>query len=99
MKLKWDDIWMKLACDIASRSNDPRLKVGGVIVTSDNESVLSIGYNGDEKGGKSLLQKHTVHGVCVIRPIISICVGEHSKIGSSTACGAVLQKQIWKTLI
>lgn len=53
MKRKWDDIWMNLAHDIATRSNDPRLKVGAVIVTSNNESVLSIGYNGDEKGGKN----------------------------------------------
>src|SRR5690349_21236671 len=53
VKLAWDNIWMELAQNIASRSNDPRLKVGCVIVTSDNESVLSIGYNGDEKGGKN----------------------------------------------
>lgn len=51
MKMLWDDIWMRLAHDIASRSHDPRLKVGAVIVSEDNESVLAIGYNGDEKGG------------------------------------------------
>ena len=50
-KSYWDDIWMRLANDIATRSNDPRLKVGAVIVTEDNETVLAIGYNGDEKGG------------------------------------------------
>jgi dCMP deaminase len=53
MKLGWNDIWMRLAHDIASRSNDPRLKVGCVIVTSDNETVLSLGYNGDEIGGNN----------------------------------------------
>lgn len=53
IKLSWDQIWMELAHNISSRSNDPRMKVGTVIVTSDNESVLSIGYNGDEKGGKN----------------------------------------------
>ena len=42
---------MGLAFDISTRSRDPRLKVGAVIVTDDNESVLAIGYNGDEKGG------------------------------------------------
>jgi len=51
IKLHWDDIWMGLAFDISTRSRDPRLKVGAVIVTDDNESVLAIGYNGDEKGG------------------------------------------------
>ena len=50
-KFSWDDIWMRLAVDISSRSNDPRLKVGAVIVTENNESVLALGYNGDEKGG------------------------------------------------
>lgn len=50
-KLHWDDIWMRLAHDISTRSCDPRLRVGCVVVTSDNESVLAIGYNGDEKGG------------------------------------------------
>jgi dCMP deaminase len=50
-KSYWDDIWMRLANDISTRSGDPRLQVGAVIVTEDNESVLAIGYNGDEKGG------------------------------------------------
>lgn len=51
MKPAWDKIWMELAKTIAQRSNDPKFKVGAVVVTQDNESVLSIGYNGDEKGG------------------------------------------------
>ena len=50
-KMLWDDIWMQLAYSISTRSNDPRLKVGAVIVTEDNETVLAAGYNGDEKGG------------------------------------------------
>lgn len=53
MKIKWDDIWATLAKNVAQRSNDPKTKVGAVIVTQDNESVLSIGYNGDEKGGNN----------------------------------------------
>lgn len=58
VKLGWDEIWMSLAHNIATRSNDQRLKVGAVIVTSNNESVLSIGYNGDEKGGKNCPDSH-----------------------------------------
>jgi dCMP deaminase len=42
---------MDLALSISKKSKDPKTKVGAVIVTLDNESVLSIGYNGDEKGG------------------------------------------------
>lgn len=53
-KMPWDDIWMNLAHYISSRSNDPRMRVGAVIVTDNNESVLAIGYNGDEKGGNNI---------------------------------------------
>lgn len=49
----WDAIWMTLATNVSMRSYDPKLKVGAVCVTRDNESVLSIGYNGDEKGGEN----------------------------------------------
>lgn len=34
----------------ASRSEDPRLKVGAIITTSDMRRVLSFGYNGLAKG-------------------------------------------------
>lgn len=47
---EWDDIWMTLAKNIADKkSKDLRLQVGCVIITQDNENVLSLGYNGDEK--------------------------------------------------
>ena len=42
MRLSWNEIWMGLVEDIATKSHDPRLKVAAVIVTSDNETVLSI---------------------------------------------------------
>jgi dCMP deaminase len=44
---------MGLTIHIADRSRDPRLKVGSVIVTEDNTTVLAIGYNGDEQGGNN----------------------------------------------
>ena len=47
----WDEIWMDFAKNIARRSPDPNFKVGCCIVTQDNHQVLSIGYNGDHKGG------------------------------------------------
>ena len=49
----WDNIWMKFAHDIAQRSPDPKHKVGAVIVNEENTQVLSIGYNGDQKGGSN----------------------------------------------
>jgi dCMP deaminase len=48
---EWDQIWMEFAHTISKRSVDPRLRVGAVIATQDNTQVLSIGYNGDQKGG------------------------------------------------
>lgn len=47
----WDQIWLDVAKTISQRSYDPRLKVGAIIVSEDNTSVLSIGYNGNYRGG------------------------------------------------
>jgi len=47
----WDEVWMEMARLISRRSYDPRHQVGAVVVTSDNTQVLSIGYNGNYKGG------------------------------------------------
>lgn len=51
---KWDEIWMSLAHHVSQRSPDKRLKVGCVVVTDDNSSVLSLGYNGDQHGGSHI---------------------------------------------
>ena len=42
---------MDFAHSIAERSCDTKYKVGAIIVNSENTQVLSIGYNGDQKGG------------------------------------------------
>ena len=47
----WDSIWADFARSISRRSFDPKHKVGAVIVNCENTQVLSIGYNGDQKGG------------------------------------------------
>lgn len=47
----WHQSWMDIAKVIAERSYDPRLKVGAIIVSSDNTQMLSVGYNGNYKGG------------------------------------------------
>ena len=51
MRPSWDEIWIEFAENISRRSVDPKHKVGSVIVNSENTQVLSIGYNGDQKGG------------------------------------------------
>jgi len=47
----WDKVWMKTAHTIASRSIDPRHKVGAVIESNDNTQILALGYNGGYTGG------------------------------------------------
>ena len=42
---------MSIAKVVAQRSYDPRLKVGSIVVSADNTQMLSIGYNGNYKGG------------------------------------------------
>ena len=49
----WDELWMNFAHSIAKRSCDSKYQVGAVIVNSENTQVLSIGYNGDQKGGSN----------------------------------------------
>jgi dCMP deaminase len=47
----WSETWMDVANVISGRSYDPRLKVGAIVVAEDNTQMLSMGYNGNYKGG------------------------------------------------
>jgi dCMP deaminase len=47
----WPETWMSVARAMAKRSYDPRLQVGAIIVSDDNTRMLSVGYNGNYKGG------------------------------------------------
>ena len=47
----WDTIWMEMAHSISRRSYDPNYKVGAIVVSADNTSVLALGYNGNYAGG------------------------------------------------
>lgn len=51
MRPLWPQTWMSVAHTIAERSYDPRMKVGAIIVSDDNTQVLSVGYNGNYRGG------------------------------------------------
>jgi len=42
---------MSIAKTVAERSYDPRLKVGAIVVSDDNTRLLSLGYNGNYRGG------------------------------------------------
>ena len=47
----WHETWMKIAWNISDRSYDPRLKVGAIVVSDDNTRLLSLGFNGNYRGG------------------------------------------------
>lgn len=47
----WHKTWMMTAKLIAARSYDDKLKVGTIIVSEDNTSVLAVGFNGNYAGG------------------------------------------------
>lgn len=49
-RLTFEEIYMRLCFDLASRSTCKRLKVGAVIVSVDYSHVYGIGYNGNAAG-------------------------------------------------
>ena len=51
MRPTWPETWMAIAQHISQRSYDEQLKVGAIIVSDDNTRLLSLGYNGNYKGG------------------------------------------------
>jgi dCMP deaminase len=51
LRKSWTETWMNITNTISDRSYDPRLKVGAIIVSEDNARMLSMGYNGNYKGG------------------------------------------------
>lgn len=53
---------MEMARLIARRSYDPRHQVGAVVVTPDNTQVLSLGYNGNYKGGPNEVESEVPGG-------------------------------------
>jgi len=49
----WDTIWMDFASALALRSTCSRSSVGCVVVSTDNSTVLGLGYNGGPRGGNN----------------------------------------------
>ena len=50
-RITWPETWMQVARTMSERSYDPRLRVGAIVVSADNTQMLSVGYNGNYKGG------------------------------------------------
>lgn len=49
-RISFQEIYMKLAFDLAKRSTCTRMNVGAVIVSEDFSRVFGIGYNGNAAG-------------------------------------------------
>src|ERR1700737_3882659 len=49
-RIPLEEVYMRMAEELAKRSTCLRLQVGSVITTSDLTQVLGIGYNGNAKG-------------------------------------------------
>ena len=47
----WHQTWLDIAAAVARRSYDPKWKVGAIIVSEDNTTMLALGYNGNYPGG------------------------------------------------
>src|SRR5207245_5241121 len=49
-RIPLEEVYMRMAEELAKRSTCARLQVGSVITTGDLTQVLGIGYNGNAKG-------------------------------------------------
>lgn len=55
---KWEKRFIGLAKNVSEWSRDPSTKVGAVITTNDNR-ILSLGYNGFPRGVKDLPERYS----------------------------------------
>lgn len=70
MRPRFEEIFMRLATDLAKRATCQRLQVGCVITSEDFTTVYSIGYNGNAHGFPNQCDQDTpqlcgcIHGEC-----------------------------------
>jgi len=57
----WDDLYLEMVYLVASKSEDPRCHIGAVIVSENNE-LISIGYNGLPRGVRHTPDKNIKPG-------------------------------------
>lgn len=57
----WDDLYLEMVYLVASKSEDPRCHIGAVIVSENNE-LISIGYNGLPRGVRHTQDKNIKPG-------------------------------------
>lgn len=96
--ISWDEYFMGIAVLSSLRSKDPSTKVGAVIVSEDNK-VVSIGYNGmpanldetqlywDKRGGEGLESKY-----------LYVCHAEFNAILNTQVGGSLKNARVYVTL-
>lgn len=75
----FDDIYMRLALMFASRSTCNRLQVGSVVTNADGTMVLSVGYNGNYKGGSNCCDREDVGNCGCIHAEVNSLIKLNSK--------------------
>jgi dCMP deaminase len=83
-RIPLEEVYMRMAEELAKRSTCARLKVGSVIATSDLTQVLGIGYNGNARGLPNACDS-TEPGRCG-------CV--HSEANALLKAGAQIERKV-----
>ena len=77
--ISWDEYFMGIALLSANRSKDPNTQVGACIVSQDNR-ILSIGYNGAPRGLHDDVMKWDREGSFLDTKYAYVCHGELNAI-------------------
>ena len=77
--ISWDEYFMGIALLSANRSKDPNTQVGACIVSNDNR-ILSIGYNGAPRGLHDDIMKWDREGDFLNTKYAYVCHGELNAI-------------------
>lgn len=77
--ISWDEYFMGIALLSAKRSKDPNTQVGACIVSEDNR-ILSIGYNGAPRGLHDDIMKWEREGDFLNTKYAYVCHGELNAI-------------------
>lgn len=68
--MEWNEYFLKIAETVALKSKDPSSKIGAVIVSGKNDSILSTGWNGfprsitddaEKLNNRDKKLRHTIH--------------------------------------
>lgn len=77
--ISWDEYFMGISLLSANRSKDPNTQVGACIVSNDNR-ILSIGYNGAPRGLHDDIMKWDREGDFLNTKYAYVCHGELNAI-------------------